>query len=274
MFEGCPHPHWIGDGFCDDENNNDDCSFDGGDCCGSSVSTMFCSECLCLQFATCGSSRTLIGNGVCNDETNNADCNFDGGDCCDYNIDKHNCSECVCYHSETCEAGLHHKWVGDGYCNDETNILQCYFDGGDCCGNCINEDQCSECNCIGGVSDNGLISNILVGNQVCNDETNTPECNYDGGDCCSSPEMVANGFCNDETNTASCLYDGGDCCVNVNTDYCSDCSCVGGVIKSPGFPQNYHNQIDVTWLIQVARAELIQITFQSFDVEWGGSSCK
>merc|ERR1719266_1057330 len=26
-------PHWIGDGLCDDENNNALCGFDGGDCC-------------------------------------------------------------------------------------------------------------------------------------------------------------------------------------------------------------------------------------------------
>ena len=25
---------FIGDGFCDDENNNEGCQFDGGDCCG------------------------------------------------------------------------------------------------------------------------------------------------------------------------------------------------------------------------------------------------
>ena len=167
--------------------------------------------------------------------------------------------------------GTNNALVGNGFCNDETNNPDCDYDGGDCCGNCLNVDHCFECACLGGVIGNG-ISNILVGNQVCNDETNIAECNYDGGDCCSNPDMVANGFCNDETNTASCFYDGGDCCINVNTDYCSECSCVGGVITSPGFPENYHNQIDVTWLIQVAREELIQITFQSFDVEYQ-SSC-
>ena len=24
---------FVGDGFCDDETNNEDCNFDGGDCC-------------------------------------------------------------------------------------------------------------------------------------------------------------------------------------------------------------------------------------------------
>ena len=40
-------PHWIGDGWCDDENNNESCGFDGGDCCGPNVDTQYCTECIC-----------------------------------------------------------------------------------------------------------------------------------------------------------------------------------------------------------------------------------
>ena len=40
---------WIGDAYCDDINNNVGCNFDGGDCCGSNVSTQYCTECLCLE---------------------------------------------------------------------------------------------------------------------------------------------------------------------------------------------------------------------------------
>ena len=38
-------------------------------------------------------------------------------------------------------------------------------------------------------------------------------------------ELVGNGYCNDETNTIDCNYDGGDCCANVITDHCSECTC-------------------------------------------------
>ena len=38
---------WIGDGFCDDMNNNEDCDYDGGDCCGILTNKEFCLECLC-----------------------------------------------------------------------------------------------------------------------------------------------------------------------------------------------------------------------------------
>ena len=32
-------------------------------------------------------------------------------------------------------------------CNDEANYAECIYDGGDCCGACINTDICSECTC-------------------------------------------------------------------------------------------------------------------------------
>ena len=41
-------PDFVGDGFCDDQNNNYFCFFDGGDCCFN-VTTDFCSECNCFQ---------------------------------------------------------------------------------------------------------------------------------------------------------------------------------------------------------------------------------
>ena len=38
--------------------------------------------------------------------------------------------------------------VGDGYCNDETNVLECNFDDGDCCGPNITTTHCTECQCL------------------------------------------------------------------------------------------------------------------------------
>ena len=39
---------WIADGFCDDINNIKNCSYDGGDCCGSTIQRHFCIECECI----------------------------------------------------------------------------------------------------------------------------------------------------------------------------------------------------------------------------------
>ena len=44
---GSPHPQWIGDNFCDDDNNNAGCGWDGGDCCGGN--TDYCYKCECLD---------------------------------------------------------------------------------------------------------------------------------------------------------------------------------------------------------------------------------
>ena len=46
---GCEFPFWVGDDFCDDGNNNSNCFFDGGDCCGDNVIAIFCDLCECIQ---------------------------------------------------------------------------------------------------------------------------------------------------------------------------------------------------------------------------------
>ena len=46
---GCGFPQWQGDGYCDDVNNDADCEFDGGDCCGDDVNTNYCTACECLE---------------------------------------------------------------------------------------------------------------------------------------------------------------------------------------------------------------------------------
>jgi hypothetical protein len=64
----------------------------------------------------------------------------------------------------------------------------------------------------------------MVGDGVCNDESNNPECSYDGGDCCSNPD----GYCDDVKNNEACFFDGGDCCgsnVNGNQGWIADGWC-------------------------------------------------
>jgi len=41
--------NWLGDDYCDDENNIEICGWDGGDCCGGEIDTTFCSVCACLD---------------------------------------------------------------------------------------------------------------------------------------------------------------------------------------------------------------------------------
>ena len=39
-------------------------------------------------------------------------------------------------------------WIGDGFCDDKTNNLDCNYDGGDCCLDSINTVYCEICQCI------------------------------------------------------------------------------------------------------------------------------
>ena len=87
---------WLGDGYCDDENNNDVCNYDDGDCCDSTNPNpdkyIFCDICfdtetdLCLEelykdkeVPEC--EYQFIGDRVCNTDNNLAYCYYDGGDC-------------------------------------------------------------------------------------------------------------------------------------------------------------------------------------------------
>ena len=49
LLLGCASPQWANDNYCDDENNNAACKFDGGACCGPDVMKNFCSKCECLE---------------------------------------------------------------------------------------------------------------------------------------------------------------------------------------------------------------------------------
>ena len=49
ISSGCEVDSWKGDGFCDDGNNNEECKWDGGDCCGDDVVVTACSACECLE---------------------------------------------------------------------------------------------------------------------------------------------------------------------------------------------------------------------------------
>ena len=107
IIAGCEIPGFYGDTICDDENNNEACFFDGGDCCGSNANLMQCTECQCLEgegggtggFGTTPSgacNQGWIADGYCDDINNNQACTYDGGDCCGSNVNTFYCTECQC----------------------------------------------------------------------------------------------------------------------------------------------------------------------------------
>ena len=94
----------IGDSHCNGWLNNEENSFDGGDCCGENVNLSQCNEncinqlrcsrasfsyefrnCVCIDpnYKTNDCPENpLIGDNVCNGNLNNEENCFDGGDCC------------------------------------------------------------------------------------------------------------------------------------------------------------------------------------------------
>jgi hypothetical protein len=127
----CQFRTLIGDGFCQDYNNNRHCSFDGGDCCGPCVNRELCTECKCKTGHTDKITNARVGNGFCNDETNSEDCNFDDGDCCGTCVNSKYCSVCECIGENS---GIMNAFLDNGVCEDELNYGNCMFDGLDCCG--------------------------------------------------------------------------------------------------------------------------------------------
>ena len=132
---------------------------------------------MCYETFGCVEPIELISNGFCNDETNNEECQFDGNDCCGACANTELCSDCNCHDENqldfSCKHWIKYKcrylgdkygsnnnptiftgcesdnplWIGDGYCDDETNTEGCNFDGGDCCGSSVNDQYCEECIC-------------------------------------------------------------------------------------------------------------------------------
>ena len=90
------------------------------------------------------------GDGFCDDESNIEECDFDGGDCCQDVvgiIDTSFCYACVC--KSECHLDMDsYDLIGDMFCDDSTNIEECNFDGGDCCGFDVWTDFCKECLCL------------------------------------------------------------------------------------------------------------------------------
>ena len=80
LVEGCNNEELIGDGFCNDEVNREECNFDGGDCCGACILTDYCTNCTCLGNITyVAVPNALIGNDICNDELYTEECKNNGG---------------------------------------------------------------------------------------------------------------------------------------------------------------------------------------------------
>merc|ERR1712088_125766 len=92
--DGCGSPQWANDKWCDDENNNADCNFDGGACCFNEAQGWdnYCKDCECIECTPSG----WHGDNYCDDSLNTGNCKYDGGDCCGDNVSTAYCKDCEC----------------------------------------------------------------------------------------------------------------------------------------------------------------------------------
>jgi hypothetical protein len=109
---------------------------------------------------------------------------------------------------------IHESWIEDGQCDDATNTPECHFDGGDCCGVNVHYGECTKCQCLTSVTEPPAPT------------PTSPECIH--------KNWIEDGQCDDATNTPECNFDGGDCCgVNVNTEHCTECQCLTSGTEPP-----------------------------------------
>jgi hypothetical protein len=113
-------------------------------------------------------------------------------------------------------------WVGDNLCDAENNTPECGFDGGDCCIDDVVTTYCGD-NCVCNDPDSPNFGNWAAPSE----EPSWEEPSYSANDACAAPWWFGDNYCDDENNTPECGFDGGDCCgPDVNTTYCSDCLCL------------------------------------------------
>lgn len=144
---------------------------------------------------------------------------------------------------QECGNGCLAHMIGDGRCDTVCQSWECIWDGGDCAADAVTSNAGGDAN--QNDQDNNLpgcgCQSRWLGNGICETFCNYEACNFDGGDCASSPaataaplvprpapappppattaapvcgcnaKWVGDGICDAYCNTPGCDYDGGDC---------------------------------------------------------------
>ena len=143
--------------------------------------------------------------------------------------------------------------VGDGYCDDEANIAECWHDLDDCCQVENDRSLCQNCSCILSNAERQAIKeenckeyNFELGDGICQPAYNNADNFFDIGDCCLPiqdltcmneisynyftcpdnlciesnnfciPGQLGDGICQDHNNGPFCDFDLGDCCLHLS----------------------------------------------------------
>ena len=113
---------------------------------------------------------------------------------------------------ENCTDGVL-EYIGDGFCDRINNKKSCLYDGGDCC----------RCSCLDGLQNECGINGFDCLDEGCLDH---PSIADQLPDCAGTLLKLGDGNCDGINNTPDCGYDGGDCCI---------CTCVDSMACTFGF---------------------------------------
>ena len=245
-YDNCTkgNKNWIGDSMCDYFNNNEDCAYDGGDCCP------------CINYATWSDATYVV-------ERWDMFCRDPRSGCLDPRVDMY----------PDCTDGVIPD-IGDGWCDVENNNEGCRFDGGDCCdcARASNESSFSLCADPGAVCYNPTAVTIQsscingdiesIGDGVCDAVNNNKGCLYDGGDCCMCT-------CTDGQ-SRRCGY-GGFPCVDPDVITQEANLCVELASPIPACPVELQSEWVVESTIQAqALVKAVRCSGGSFHVTWKG----
>ena len=229
-FEAPPYPNctgtssWIGDGYCNANNNNPDCGYDGGDCCADSC------------------DADLDNNSNC---TECSDCGYQSDDSWPY-----------CYDPENGGSGV--PTCNDDYqfgatvaeCYNYTNTLEIYWNTG-CSGEVWlngsyltdSDDWTPPIILYGQMPSTELTLDFVVDDVIVATETETTsseDCMAPLANCSPldyySLSNIGNGQCSSVFNNAECDWDGGDCCPSDCDGYW--CDVYGGDCNSCANPES------------------------------------
>ena len=196
---------YIQDSYCDSSLNNEECGYDGGDCC----------RCTCREFgyySACG-----VYGYDCVDPDAPLDCGTDSP----------TPSPTIAGYPG-CEGFGY--FIGDGVCDSSNNNLECGWDGGDCC-RCTCIGWCSYFDCLDPSAPTDCATDSPSSSPYGNDDyyytiysgpapiSSVITSTGDDDECQGPVWLLSDGRCDVTTNTAVCGWDGGDCC---------ECTCVDG----------------------------------------------
>ena len=226
---------WVSDGWCDIQNNREECSFDGGDCCPSTCED---GEYLCGDYQwICIDPNACETTGECEPAPDNLELTYE--EFCEsypeYCDDINDCEQFpeLCDPEMYCEMYPDHCITFEEYCAmyPEDPICEAGDEG-----------------FTGGPGSNGLDANGCVAGWVgdgwCDDINNTAACGWDEGDCCPSTCVPGEFNCNEAffhcVDPAACETTGEEPCEPppsqfciTNPEYCAYYECLGQPDANP-----------------------------------------